>query len=73
MNSLDEEINTGLSLRNSLVGCTATKIKEKDDVQQHPIAFGVLKTNYKQQPTPIKIFFDSGATSSFLHEKFAKK
>jgi hypothetical protein len=40
---------------------------------QHPIAFGDLKTNKGQHPISIKILFDSGATSSFLHEKHAKK
>jgi hypothetical protein len=41
--------------------------------RQHPIAFGILRTSKGNKQKEIRILFDSGATSSFLSERYASK
>jgi hypothetical protein len=41
--------------------------------RQHPIAFGILRTSKGSKQKEIHILFDSGATSSFLSERYASK
>ena len=65
--------HTILTLRSALAGRMQHSSTEKIVEQQHPIAFGILRTSKGNKQKEIRILFDSGATSSFLSERFASK
>ena len=67
------KFHTILTLRSALVGRMQHSATERIVKQQHPIAFGILRISKGNEQKEIRILFDSGATSSFLSERFASK
>jgi hypothetical protein len=68
-----KNIHTILTIQSAFVGHTNQPATESKDKQQHPIAYGILRTSKGNKQKEIRILFDSGATSSFLSERLATK